>query len=556
MADNDRLANGGSLGANPGWKADVDVRSDTPLLTQNLQGIGWQTSGESRMVVSKNAAGLPGWRARIFVPENLAQITLGTSNVIVTDMYDYIIPSGSYIEKGTEVKLHQALGETTSRGCKATVQRQDTTDLNFWFTNYVDNHNNGHLAKSWVVNEDTHIISEARDRVNATFAAGVNGVITANINGTSWGPRGYQSTSLNLTTTFQSIITLEFFRYDQLNTTYIVDAGYDWADFTAGSEPQATNVEPTTVGANGGTYNFEMEDDLTYIAMTAYVSSAFFVNQPGSATFTNTRVTVTEIPNVRIHKTGVTMPYVGERIDYGKNGATGDHPRLYAGTKLTLTVTSANTYIAANVVTSTVSTTPNPGVPTDTDSYTSITVTMTGTPIFAVGLYYIKTGLVQTTRTVSRTNQSFTYDTFTANLPDSANDIIDGNVTRLSTIAWTKPSGAVAAWLQNVSWSWSQSSSFGVGPGPSEPVYKPDSRGGAFTGSQITTGPVENTMFTGTWYAGLSSYEEGENFTMTMYGDVCNLTITPGSLGWLNNVYTLNTSWSFTPILIAATGAA
>lgn len=552
MADNDRLANGGSLGANPGWKADVDIRSDTPLLTQNLQGIGWQTSGESRMVVSKNAAGLPGWRPRIFVPENLAQITLGTSNVVVTDIYDYIIPSGSYIEKGTEVKLHQALGETTSRGCKATVQRQDTTDLNFWFTNYVDNQNNGHLAKSWVVNEDTHIISEARDRVNATFAAGVNGVITANINGTSWGPRGYQSTSLNLTTTFQSILSLEFFQGDQLNTSYVVDAGYDWADFTAGTVPQATPVEPTTIKPAGGTYNFEMENDLTYIAMTAYVSSAFFVNQPDSAIFTNTKVTVTEVPNVRIHKTGITLPGVGEQIDYGKNGATGDHPRLYPGTKLTLTVTSANTYIAANVVTSTVSTTPNPGVPTNSESYTSITFTMTGTPIFAVGLYYIKTGLTQTTRTISRSNTNESYATYSAD----PNGRLNANLQVGVSANWSLPSGAVAAWLQNASWTFNQTSSRGTGPGPTQSVSYPASRNGSSIGEGVVeTDSIENGLFTFAWQGGINSYTSGSSFNLNMGAQIMNYTVGPPP-SWIVNFGSVNVTWTFTPILIAATGAA
>lgn len=552
MADNDRLANGGSLGANPGWKPDANVRPDTPLLTSNLQGVGWNTSGESRLVVTKNSAGLPGWRARIFVPENLAQITLGTSDVVVTDAFDYVIPSGSYIEKGTEVRLHQALGVEKARGCRATVQRQDTTDLNYWFTNYTDSHNNGHLYKSWVVQEDTHIISEARDRVSATFGAGVNEIISANINGTSWGPRGYQSTSLDLTTTFQDISNLEFFQYDTLNTQYIVDSAYDWADFTAGQVPQATAVEPTTFGANGGTYQFEMVYSLTYIAMTALRSTAFYVNQPGSSTFTNTRVTVTEIPTVRIHKTDIFLPWVGKQIDYGKNGAAGNHSRLYAGTKLQLTVTSANTYIAENAVTSTVTTTPNPGIPTSSDSYTAMTFTMGGDPLFAVGVYYIKTGITQVTRTVSKSVTTDSYTTFAADPNGRLND----NLAMGSTAAYTLPSGAVAAWVQNSSWTFNQSSTRGTGPGPTQSVSYPATRSGGSIGSGVVeTDEIENGLFTFAWSGGIGSYTGGASFNLVMAAQIMNYTVGPPS-GWIVNYGTVNISWTFTPILITAVGAA
>ena len=152
MANNDRLANGGNLGDNPGWMPDADIRGDTPLLTQSeLLGPGWNTSYISRIVMTKDNLGLPGWRTRIFVPENLAQITLNTEEVVVTDVNDNIIPSGSYVEKGTTLRIHQNLGVANAKGCWATVRRQDTTDLSFWFTNYVDNYNSGHTFKSWVI---------------------------------------------------------------------------------------------------------------------------------------------------------------------------------------------------------------------------------------------------------------------------------------------------------------------------------------------------------------------------------------------------------------------
>ena len=315
MADNDRLANGGNLDANPGWKADDEVNYDIPLLTQNFVGTGWKTSDETRMVMTKNAAGLPGWRARVFVPANLAQITVSSSGVVVTDLSDYIIPSGSYVEKGTQLRLHHNLGDTKERGCKATVQRQGETDLNYWLTNYVDSANGGHNFKTWTIYEDTNVIAESRDRVTALFGCGLASAITASVNGVSWGPRGYQTLSdLALNNTFQNIASLEFFQGDTLNTSYVVAIEYDWCNFTAGPVPQTTEVTPT-FGSNGGSYSFVMSNLVTYIAMDALVSTAFYLYQPGSTVFSNTKVTIDTMPDIRVHKTGINIGWPGEDIN-------------------------------------------------------------------------------------------------------------------------------------------------------------------------------------------------------------------------------------------------
>ena len=81
MANNDRLAKGGEGLSTPGWKGDENVVSTTPLVTKNLQGeVAWSQTGVSeqiisKLVVTKNAYGTPGWRNRVVVPEGLYQIS-------------------------------------------------------------------------------------------------------------------------------------------------------------------------------------------------------------------------------------------------------------------------------------------------------------------------------------------------------------------------------------------------------------------------------------------------------------------------------------------------
>lgn len=553
MANNDRLANGGNLGDSPGWKADEkeSVMRKTPLLTANMVGIGWNTSRESRLIVTKNAEGVPGWRARVFVPENLALVTVDTSNVVITDESDYIIPSGSYVEKGTTLKVHHNLGTSKPYGCKVNIQRQETTDLNYWVTNYTDNVNNGHTPKSFVIQQDIRVLAEARERVTAAFASGVEGVIIMTCNCSSWGPRGYQTAGLTLTNEFQSLESMEVFKGDYLKTNYSVNSAYDWAEFQVGASPSKMYDEDPEFGDHGGYHEFTMENSVTYIGMTALKSTNFYIYQPASSDFSQCRAEVTNVSFYRIHKSGVELPYDGQRIDFGRNGAVGNHPRLYPGTRIRVFAESTNTYVAAGYQASDSKTRPSPSIPSKAEYYPDgVTLNVTGTPVLAIGLYWIKTGVNLTSKTVQGTYIKDSYDTFA----DAPSDRLNNALQLKETSAWTKPSGAVAAWLQNINWSFSQTSERSAGVGPSTAIEFPYSTAGDL--SDRFTGSVENAVFTFNWQMGVGSITEGQNFSLTAAGQCMNYYIgtAPGQMRdpWAKIV----TSWTFRAMVITCTGAA